>query len=64
MEFVLVVGLSIAGMRCSVWVLPELVRGGESRFDVEKSDGGMAHGNFSSTCWIGYVAVGSDITTS
>ena len=34
--FVLVVGLSIAGMRCSVRVLPELVRGGESRFAVEK----------------------------
>ena len=53
MEFVLVVGLSIAGMRCSVWVLPELVRGGESRFAVEKERWrlGMAHGNFSSTCW-------------
>ena len=33
--FVLVVGLSIAGMQCSVRVLSELVRGGESRFEVE-----------------------------
>ena len=31
---------------------------------LRRSDGGMAHGNFSSTCWIGYVAVGSDTTTS